>query len=1508
MANKNSVYIQSLVDFLHDTKPYHSKLTEINEIYQFTDKMSVNIGERLYSTNVTKAAWPYSYFSGGISFPAPSLPFHELISPQFRAYAKNSTSLESRGAFKVNRDENTDLPLVPLAFDPKSIQGVGISDAMVQRSGIRSLSEPLLEGHDFFQSHGAYTFQIKQTISSQPKVLGQFSKNYSANSTNDNGEFILDSDGQTIPNEFPLIITLAFTADALIVRGPATQITSTQISVHGIGEVKVIGLSNLPNYAPTFTERANENLISHVTSVVQIQALDLTNPNSSIRRIKDIMSLISDQLLARNNASAITELNLINEQLEIPILPNSYEALINALIAGNTPVALGFTGWRGQDVTLPYADTYVDQALSALSPSLYFNEYNDISQQESAALAYQDITSNNVSIFNIEADNNRDAYEEWTLEVASSTSFNVRGSSTGVIGSGVIGELFTSPQLSFRISNNLLTIGSDIVLTPKAKITVHSNAALEAWSLIKVNPIAYSRPTFSSTRYGYVKNSTSVKNKITVLDVAFPTSTIVLTAISKTQFTVTCSAEPDYNKLATVNSVFNDSRLIFTIISGSIYDFVIGDKFFIEIQNDSPVPEELDLYYGYDSDSYDANTLVYNSVNSATANYLTTLDFGFDSRFLSYDTASFNLSITQNAQDNRQWRLRALADFANPLMLQNSTPENKVNLIGTSDNTSTGGTDSPQNPNTPQRFNMLEEIQGAPGVELKADLMLWYSSIFALEYFDAERVQWTTVATVPVGVQYVNDIHGLSFTIVPASKPFIASRSYSTFIDNNTGLYTEEEFDGGDIISWAVRNSPPIQLTPSSLSSARIPRLIMHGDSFQHSVPAKYDLQAVSANSYTLQGTYTTGDNNGSLVFKTPILIDTSINHSFKNDEFGIHYTVVTGQHGISSGDAFTFETFLAKPCYLVHGSVSGWQDNAELGKYYWNGKIGFKLALPKIEAFENNFAINGDKLWSASFGPVKLNRVRLDSSDAVYTVKAHNDGYWMLYRDGAIVGSGAELISDKFLSLTMPTAVAGAKITFQILADDHTLSTAHDLAIIRTTAGRTPSSKDFILIERTESDSIQVSIKAKDPEHAAVLSSLAQSTIDVRFVDHQTRSGVPLVNTSPEVAVLSGWIPALLDRQSNTLLTSVFNDPALRTVVRAAATGEIIGTVKYVGITSIEHTVFQWDSEFHAKYLPLNTEATVLALGSGMNENIHVNMHEGIMMLISGGGLADSMLFADISKVNIADTLYSKIISNYFDSEEVKISDGPFVGFLPGYDNLPYDFELGGDISSDLTASYDIGSTLTEYFNKAKLLSLKTAMSPTEQSEYNNLIDTISPYLINGSLSATLLNDFIHNLNTNVFNGTEVSGFGIPSIGLGIDIQDSPTVKANTAILEAMTLIAIDAGYQYDQHGFDVGAMDVSPESTAIVFSSENAPLPKSGLPSIGTVYSDYDTPLIINAPGARVLELSFLNPPENDPIFYIWEPSEEQPRVVPIVDRISSRRFRFSLSSSSELKLVVI
>jgi hypothetical protein len=49
-------------------------------------------------------------------------------------------------------------------------------------------------------------------------------------------------------------------------------------------------------------------------------------------------------------------------------------------------------------------------------------------------------------------------------------------------------------------------------------------------------------------------------------------------------------------------------------------------------------------------------------------------------------------------------------------------------------------------------------------------------------------------------------------------------------------------------------------------------------------------------------------------------------------------------------GDSLYFTIFKDRPSYLVHGSVSGYSKPAVIGEYYWNGKIGFQLDLPRYE------------------------------------------------------------------------------------------------------------------------------------------------------------------------------------------------------------------------------------------------------------------------------------------------------------------------------------------------------------------------------------------------------------------------------------------------------------------------------------------------------------------------------------------------------------------------------
>ncbi len=1484
MANKNSLYIGALTSFILDTKPYHSKLTEVQEIYQFSDSMTVHIEETTLQQTMTKAAWPYSYFSGGISEVSAGvgqpMSFHQLVSPLVRGYTVNDEPLNTRGSFKAFRDENTDLPLVPFAFDPKCLDGAGLSDAFVQRNGSYLTDEPLLEGHDIYLSQGAFTFQVKQTLSSHPIVVGRFEREYT-----------------TADAPFPFTVTLPFTnADSLVIvasEGNATQLTLSTIRITGQGVVTVFGLSAAPNYLPLYSTRPNDGVMA-----AAIAGAQLTDPGLT------------------------------------------------------TDLARGiFTDYGGPGTG---------------------DDNPEGNVREGGTLAYDPLFEGVLQVTNIVANPITVNYEEFTLEAITEVTLLITGSSSGTLGVVNVGESYSSTALAFDTAfanvTDQLTVGDKFILTPTSKITVHYQAPLEAWSIINVNPRAYSRPVLTSTRYGYIRSQTLVKNYITIIDQTIPTCTLTLTCTNSTHFTLSSSAEPSYTGTATVGTLFNDGRISFTIIAGTGYTFTAGDKFFIEITNSPPLAEDLDIYYGFDMSPYDEDTAVYNTISSALANYRQALGYGYDGRFIGYDLASLGLTLAGNVVDGRQWRLRALPNLATPLNLHNvqgANPINQVNEIASND---------PLNPNAVGQYDMANDVtsegtQSATDPDTTADMLLWYANQFEVEYLNGST--WTSIGQASVGTTFTSVTHGLTFKIQQGAKPYIAGRLTSSWYPATTGGFSTETLDGGDTISFTIRNSVPVQTEAAGLTGRRTPRLIMYGSGFYNATPAKWTLTFISSTSYRLQGIYTTGVLNGTAVFSgTGVTITTtSVGNSYLNSTHHLHYTVYKGTAGLTTGDSISFETFARQPTFLVYGSVSGWQPDAVVDEWYWNGKIGFKIKSPKVRLFSSSTLYDEGTSWSTPSGTVTLNYIRVDTPSLTYTATSHNNGHWTLYRDGALVADGATRLVDKFIDVTMPTGVAGTTFRFAVRGSRFLMAEGHDLAIVRSTPGRLPKNTDFVLMERTRSDTLQISIQAKDTAHALALQALAPAVTDLRFVDHNANSGVPLSATSPETAVLTGWFGTLNTYLDKSTSTAEFRDASTAVVVRAAATGETVGKVESLGVTSREPVVFRWDPTFHTKYLPLNAQATVVSLGSGMNEKVNVNIRDTLFLLLSGGTLAENALFEDSFTTSITETDSIYLLHRYEEAASAAIADTGFNGFLPGYDNTQFDFELGtGDVNSEAAASgsYDAGVPLTDYFLQAQSLALLPSMTPQQQALYNQLFDYVSPWLNGNNIITTTMNEFIANIGGNpptapLYNlpvnwTPTLNGFGIPAVGMGMEIGQASTNSVGAVMDESLSILSLDLGYSLSIGGYGVGQMDALQSDVVYVFSPMAPPQPSTGVPAVvaataiipgemysivsvgttnfttigaaantvgtvfmatgvgtgtGTVriaYSSFDTPLQVSSPGAQYIQVSFGSTIASTPTFYIWRPTDLAPAVVPIVERVDARTFRFSVPVGGEMKLIAV
>lgn len=1437
MANKNSVYVQSLVSFILDTKPYHSKLTEIVEEYQFYDEMNVHIAERMFSSNFTKAAWLYSHFSNGGSTAV--TPAHQLTNPLFRAFTNNNTPSLNRGAFKTGRDEDEDLTGVPYTYDPKSLTGAGISDAFVQRNGI--IREPLQEGHDFYQSHGAYVLRIESTISPIAIVTGTYEHAF----TVDDGPY-------------PVIVNLSFDSDVLVLSGPVTQISLTQVSVASVGVVSVTGLSSDPNVDPIFVEKPDEASYGPAT-------------------------------------------------------------------------------------------------------------------RQGGRLNYEDIITDKIQITNVVGNPLREVYEAFTLTATSTSTVEVVGTNSGIIGTVSIPGTLNIAQIKFDIAlgTTPLVVGDTFRLIPSAKVTIHGDAPHEVWSIIKTNPLAYSRPLLASNRYGYLVDQTNQRNLISVLDTTLPTGTIIIRATSSTSFHISSTADPLYSATATVNVPYNDGKIAFTIKAGSAQPFVVGDVFFAEIMNEPAYAEELDLYYGFDMDPFDGHDLVYNNVSNLLDDYLTTLDFGYDSRFVNYDTSAFNLVVAESAVDGRQWRLRAVSNGVD-LNLGTHVPPGQVNLLAT---------DDPTNPAATSQYDSTNDVVGgqetATDPDTVDDLRLFYADTFELEYLNSSDV-WVSVDNIAIGVPYTNVTHGLSFTIVPATKPFIAAELHTSWNTVSAGPFTATIL-GGDVISWVVRNGLA-QTEPAQLVSDNVARLIVHGGSYHTSTEGKWTLTWTSGTQYQLVGTYTSGVSVGLPFYTTTV--DLANGKSYRNDTYGLHFTVHTGSVGLTAPDSLSFTVYADKPSDLVHGSMSGWQPEATVGEWYWNGKIGFYIKSPALECFYADERVAAP--WNIpGVGTFSLASVRPDTPTSVYRLRGKVSAdttlkQWMMYRNGKAVASGTTVVFDEFLKLNAPTPVDGEEIFFYVHGDEHALCMGHDLGIIRTTPGRLPTNDDFVLFERSVSDDVTISIKPHNSAHALVLADLAPVTIDLRFVDHETNNGgVPLSVTSPETAVLQGWIPATKIFRDSATSVAEFKDPATNVVVKAIATGETIGTLASTGTNPAEPVVFTWDPGFALKYLPLNAEASIVTLGNGMNEHVNVNMIESIRFSTEGALDPANALFAEIISVNVTDDYPGgqtvgqpagwRFLSEHTydeDSIAVTIVDGPFGGFAPGYDNMPFDFEtqyvfkaqywedetfpfnvtvpftaasmfISGPatqvnsttisitgpgfvlaapiaIDNETTGAYfDAGQGMRWVYDQAKILAELVSPSPQEQALLNDYTALVNPYLVNGDLDSTTVDEFLAALAADPainFNPVQVPEFGIPVLGHGIATSNQPIAPVSASTNEVMLIGITFSGYPYfdGDDEFDAGPMEDQDGSVMRMYSQELWPIPDP-IPTL-TTYAALDTPLYMEAPGYRTVEFTF--PTEiggTIPNIRIWRPGEASPTYIPVVEKVGPRVLRISQPFATEAKFII-
>jgi hypothetical protein len=229
-------------------------------------------------------------------------------------------------------------------------------------------------------------------------------------------------------------------------------------------------------------------------------------------------------------------------------------------------------------------------------------------------------------------------------------------------------------------------------------------------------------------------------------------------------------------------------------------------------------------------------------------------------------------------------------------------------------------------------------------------------------------------------------------------------------------------------------------------------------------------------------------------------------------------------------------------------------------------------------------------------------------------------------------------------------------------------------------------------------------------------------------------------------------------------------------------------------------------------------------------------------------------------------------ITANYENSISTILNDNNFQGFLPGYDNLPFDSEQPGSkiqidpvfptgvywnrvgrptrdmyfrppntnllyqwrggeggswvfigefqpqiIESEAMGYYDAGVVLTDLFQEARFLLVTPNRTDAQDQRLSLLLEVINPWVDLSDLASISLNSFLDRVRnappsdeylSNLVNYNLTNSFGVPNSGLAASIQENSTSSSSADFKELFTLNSKEAG-GFDSFGMGMFGFD---------------------------------------------------------------------------------------------------
>lgn len=951
MSITKNVYVDSLIDYILDVKPYHTKLTEVISEFRFTDQLSVKLADEFQSTSRLAADWSFDYTSDAFRT--------RYLTPDYN-YPRYSLE-GNRHYIDLSTAELTKLKTAYnlTGYQLKASRGTESVVLNQYDNSVLQSSTSLVEGIDYHVSKGIFSFLVNSTGNSRSWTITDLSEQSTQNgfslfgSKNQpaslirEGSIVLYSNTVNLNDPNNLRVDLKHhSTDSWLIECITEHETIEIITPglvwsvpHSLNTMNVMATFFHGEYGPSWEYPLHKDQFIEQFKILNSAEVQVTNsfPLKGLVRLAEVPDHLVFPISPINDGSWTVQHNLKTNNVIVQL----YEELITGELKLIEPITLTipdtnhatlqFTpGLTGKIFVLPGYEPLTSEQVAIPAGQLIYIDLPTAFEEFIPQIQAYDTTGSVPTyvkpyvigysptqvfiIFPVEFTG-----KIFLTHPKSEHFYSVSSESAGLIGFASAAQRFSGGGISFLIESETSEVNDTLLIKAQPEgFTVHPNAPEEVWSLIKVNPISISNFNFTAA------------------------NTLKIVAIGledyenfQADWTITCTATTATEVTFKVEGFFIST----------------GVKF-------------VEKFYTIAANTYFDTQLDGENINLSTGEKILRLVFYPRSRKVKVgDFISFNLGYEGVSYSQLPYDYNARV-----------YPSSTVDVL--------------------KQFHFETAAVG--------------QTYFNFAYKTVDAV---TVA----GIVQVEGIdYNLTTTGIVFLSPLAKHVDVLIDITDVQLLPTGTNYDFYDAINYDTEYSyydlPPFmgELKPEKPTLKILPL----SSAFTRAIPETWTLTYSLANGYFIvEGSHSGvqapayfGKEYDNGLIRLRVIDTTEVFDILKNT--GTYRTeyeqraLINGD--LADGDSISFTILKDRPNYLVHGSVTGFTEPAVVGQYYWNGLIGFNLQLPYYQ-------ISGpfiDPVIVPTVGPVHeiqfdnighitfSKQPRFDSGDEQFTFDLHEAAF----------------------------------------------------------------------------------------------------------------------------------------------------------------------------------------------------------------------------------------------------------------------------------------------------------------------------------------------------------------------------------------------------------------------------------------------------------------------------------------------------------------------------------